>query len=709
MQDPTSAPSQAGSPIAETGSHHEPGSGTMDKLEELCVNTIRFLAIDGVEKAKSGHPGAPMGMADMAFVVWTEFMRHDPAAPDWQNRDRFVLSAGHASMLLYSLLHLTGYPEMTLDELQHFRQWGSKTAGHPEYGDAPGIEVTTGPLGQGFANGVGMGIASKMMAARFNSESDKFKPVSNFIYCFCSDGDLEEGISSEAASLAGHLGLGNLIYLYDDNDITLDGDKRLSFSEDVKKRFEGHGWHVQKIDGHDRQAVRKAIRRAQNVTNQPSLIMAKTIIGRGSPHFQGTSRTHGEPLGPEETKATKEALGWPLEPTFYVPDEVRAEFARKMKKLARERTKWLRGMAFWSAENEELAAEWDRYWSHSLPEGYEMQLVEGAKVEKPIATREISANVIQKLSAIAPFVVGGAADLATSTKTNIKDGGSIERPKGETETPPPFDLFKGRNLHFGIREHAMGAALNGMTLYGPWRAYGSTFLIFSDYMRPAIRLAAVMKIPTIFVYTHDSVFLGEDGPTHQSVEQLFALRLIPNMTLFRPSDGPEMAMAWAYAVGGKHKGPTIIVCTRQKLDIVPHGPAFDPHSVWRGAYVLDGYEEGDFTIIATGSEVPLAVNTANLLRGEGVRARVVSAPSLDLFDRQDAAYRDQVLGTDRGKVVAIEAGRSDGWYKYVSHNALVIGIDRFGASAPAEQIAEHLGFTPEKVAQRVKAWRRPKS
>jgi len=678
-------------------------AGTRDKLEELCVNTIRFLAIDGVEKAKSGHPGAPMGMADMAFVLWTDFMRHDPKQPSWQDRDRFVLSAGHASMLLYSLLHLTGYPEMTMEQLQSFRQWGSKTAGHPEYGDAPGIEVTTGPLGQGFANGVGMGIASKMLAARFNTD-DPFRPVQNWIYVICSDGDLEEGISAEAASLAGHLGLGNLIYLYDDNDVTLDGDKRLSMSEDVKKRFEAAHWHVQKIDGHDRDAVRRAIRKAQRVTDKPSMIMAKTVIGWGSPKFHGTSRAHGEPLGPEEAAATKVALGWPAEPAFYVPDEVRAEFARKVKRLARARKQWDGGMAAWRERNPGLAADWDAYWSHSLPDGYELQLADAGKTDKPIATRELSNQVIQKIGDIAPFVVGGAADLASSTKTNFKTGGSIERPKDNIDNPPPFDLFKGKNLHFGIREHSMGAELNGMTLYGPFRAHGSTFLIFSDYMRPAIRLAALMKIPSIFVYTHDSVFLGEDGPTHQSVEQLFSLRLIPNMTLFRPADGAETGMAWAWAIGNKHEGPTIIVLTRQKVDIIPHAADFDPHQIWRGAYVLDGYADGDFTFIATGSEVTLAVRTAELLRKEGILARVVSAPSLDVFDRQPAEYQNEVLG-DRSRIVAIEAGRSSGWYKYVNHDALIIGIDRFGASAPLADIEKGFGFTPEAVAEKVRGWR----
>ncbi|MGZ4779384.1 MAG: transketolase [Thermoanaerobaculia bacterium] len=697
--------SGTGEAIVAAEESNEPLIGSKDKLEELCVNTIRFLSIDGVEKAKSGHPGAPMGMADMAFVVWTEFMRHDPKAPEWRDRDRFVLSAGHASMLLYSMLHLTGYPEMTIDQLKSFRQWGSKTAGHPEYGEAPGIEVTTGPLGQGFANAVGMGIAAKMMEARFNSGSGDFQPVNSYIYCFTSDGDLEEGISSEAQSLAGHLGLGNLIYLYDDNDITLDGDKRLSMSEDVKKRFEAVGWHVQKIDGHDRNAIRKAIKKAQKVKDQPSIIMCKTIIGRGSPKYQGTSRAHGEPLGPEEAKATKEALGWPLEPTFLVPEEVRAEFQRKVKKLAREHKKWDKGMEAWRAANPQLATEYDRYWARTMPEGYEMQLVEAAKNDKPAATRDLSNAAIQKIGALVPWVVGGAADLSGSTKTTFKDGGNIVRPKDDIKDPPKLELFKGRNIYWGIREHAMGAAVNGMTLYGSFLSYGSTFLIFSDYMRPAIRLAALMHIPSIFVYTHDSVFLGEDGPTHQSIEQLFALRLIPNMTLFRPTDGAEMAMAWAWAVGGKHKGPTIIVGCRQKLDPIPRGPNFDPHEIWKGAYVLDRYAEGDITFIATGSETPLAIKSADLLRNEGIRARVVSAPSLDVFDRQDVSYQNHVLG-DRSKVIAIEAGRTSGWYKYVNHDALVIGIDRFGASAPAEQIAEHLGFTPQKVAERVRRWRK---
>ncbi|HEX9161622.1 MAG TPA: transketolase [Thermoanaerobaculia bacterium] len=703
MDDQTSAATEGATAIALAEESNEPKIGSKDKLEELCVNTIRFLAVDAVEKANSGHPGTPMGMADIGYVVWTEFLHHDPKDPHWKNRDRFILSAGHASMLLYALLHLTGYRDMTLDELEHFRQWGSRTAGHPEYGHAQGIEATTGPLGQGIAMSVGMALAAKMMKARFDSD-DAFKPVDHYIYGICSDGDLEEGISSEASSIAGHLGLGNLIFFYDDNHISIEGETRLAFSEDVKKRFDAIGWHTQRIDGHDRSAIRKAIRKAQKVTDRPSLILARTIIGWGSPKYHGTARAHGEPLGADEVKATKAALGWPQEPTFYVPDEVRAEFARKTKKLSRERKKWEKGMDEWRARNPQLAAEWDRYWSHSLPDGFENDLVAASKTDKPAATRALSGQVIQKLAAIAPFVVGGSADLAPSTSTLMKDAGSIERPKGKEDDEPSLDLFKGRNLHFGIREHAMGAIVNGMTLYGPFRCFGATFLIFSDYMRAAVRLACLMKIPSIFVYTHDSVFLGEDGPTHQPIEHLWALRLIPNMTLWRPGDGVETAMAWAWAAKND-EGPQVLVFTRQKLDIVPHGDGFDPHVVWRGAYVLDGYDDGDITLIATGSELSLAVKTADLLRSRGVRPRVVSAPSLDAFDRQDVDYQNSVL-PDRSRVVAIEAGRSSGWYKYVNHDALIIGIDRFGASAPWEQIAEHLGFTPEKVAQRIEEWMR---
>ena len=697
---PGSTAAEGAAAIAVAEQSNQPVVGKKDKLEELCVNTIRFLAVDAVEKAKSGHPGTPMGMADMAFVLWTEFLRHDPQGTHWPNRDRFVLSAGHASMLLYSLLHLTGHEDMTLDELRNFRQWGSRTAGHPEYGHASGIEVTTGPLGQGFAHGIGMALGAKMLAARFNN-ADPFKPVDHFVYSICSDGDLMEGISAEAASIAGHLGLGNLIYFWDDNNISIEGEMRLAFSEEVKKRFEAVGWHVQSIDGHDRAAIRKAIKRAQRVTDRPSLIAAKTVIGWGSPKYHGTARAHGEPLGGDEVKATKEALGWPQEPTFHVPDEVRAEFLRKTKKLARERKVWEKELAAWRERQPQLAEQWDRYWSHSVPENFDAALLEAAKSEKAVATRALSGQVIQKLAGLAPFVVGGSADLAPSTNTLIKEAGSVERAKGAGAKPPAEDVFAGRNLHFGIREHAMGAIVNGMTLYGAWRCYGATFLIFSDYMRPSVRLAALMKVPSIFVYTHDSVFLGEDGPTHQPIEHLWALRLIPDLTLFRPADGNEVAMAWSYAVRNT-AGPTLLVLTRQKVEPIVHGASFDAQSILKGAYVVSGYEQGDVTFIASGSEVSLAIKSAERLRGEGVNARVVSAPSLSLFDRQPAEYQNEILG-DRSRLVCIEAGRSDGWYKYASHDALVIGIDHFGNSAPYEVIAEQYGFTPEKVAAKVRA------
>ncbi len=677
------------------------------RLEERCLNTIRFLSVDAVDKANSGHPGTPMALADIAFVIWTEFLRHDPKRPNWENRDRFVLSAGHASMLLYSMLHLTGYEDMTLDQLKNFRQWGSNTAGHPEYGHASGIEVTTGPLGQGFANAVGMGLASKMMAARFNLGPQpgdaSFKPIDHFIYVICSDGDLEEGISAEAASLAGHLGLGNLIYFYDDNKISIEGETRLSFSEDVKKRFEACGWQVQRIDGHDRTAIRRAIRKAQRVNDKPSIIIARTTIGFGSPNKAGSHEVHGAPLGAEETKAAKKNLGWPTEPAFLVPDDVKAEFTKRTKKMVRARRKWDKAMKEWRAAAPELAAEWDRYWKHEVPAGLASQLLAAAKVEKATATRAISGQVIQRLASLVPFVVGGSADLAPSNNTLIKGAGSLERSEGADDIVPSLDVFAGRNLHFGIREHAMGAIVNGITLYGSWRAYGGTFLMFADYMRPSVRLASLMKIPSIFVFTHDSVFLGEDGPTHQPVEHFFALRLIPGMTMFRPGSPTEVAMAWHHAVSNDG-GPTLIVLSRQKLAPVGSADGSEAKDVLKGAYVLGGFEEGDFTFVATGSELPLAVAAAEVLKKRGYRPRVVSAPCLDLFDRQPREYQDAVLGRDRSRVVAIEAGRRDGWYKYVSHDGLVIGIDTFGVSAPYERIAEEWGFTPDKVAENVMEW-----
>lgn len=696
---PTETAREARRAMGAAEARNEPMSAE-ERLEQLAVDTIRFLSVDAVEAAKSGHPGTPMGLADIGFVLWTEYLRHDPQRPGWSNRDRFILSAGHASMLLYSLLHLSGYPEMTLEELKNFRQWGSKTAGHPEYGHAAGIEVTTGPLGQGFANGVGMGLAAKMLAARF--DSGEFKPVDHYIYALCSDGDLMEGISHEAASIAGHLGLGNLIYFWDDNQISIEGGTRLAFSEDIKKRFESYGWHAVGIDGHDRAAIRKAIRKAQRVTDRPSLIMARTVIGYGSPNLHGTADAHGAPLGPEEALATKKALGWPAEPSFLVPDEVRELFRKRTAKLARERKRWEKKMKEWRGGNPLLGELWDHFWSRELPRNAASEMLAAAKSDKAIATRALSGQVLQKVATLVPFVVGGSADLAPSNNTLLKGEGSIER-ESETSEAPPLEVFLARNLHFGVREHAMGAAINGMVLYGSWRAYGGTFLIFSDYQRPSIRLAALMGIPSVFVFTHDSVFLGEDGPTHQPVEHLFALRAIPNLHLFRPADGPEVAMAWYHALS-RNDGPTALSLTRQKLDPIPRPAGFDAKRILRGAYVLDGFETGEVTLVATGSEVALAVAVAKKLGEKGTKARVVSAPCLELFEAQDAAYQDEVLGHDRDRIVAIEAGRSGGWYRWVGHRALIIGIDRFGASAPYEVIAEKLGFTPDAVLDRIDEW-----
>jgi transketolase len=701
MNEPNQPEQTAAEAKATMGSAEASNSPMSEKerLEQLCVNTIRFLAVDAVEAANSGHPGTPMGMADIAFVLWTEFLRHDPKKPDWPNRDRFILSAGHASMLLYGLLHLTGYPEMTIEELRNFRQWDSRTAGHPEYGHAAGIEVTTGPLGQGFANGVGMALGARMLAARFDSSA--FRPVDHFVYALCSDGDLMEGISHEAASIAGHLGLGSLIYFWDDNEITIEGETRLAFSEDVKKRFEGYGWHVQRIDGHDRSAIRKAIRKAQRVPNKPSLIIAKTVIGWGSPNLHGTAEAHGSPLGAEEAAATKKALGWPAEPAFLVPDEVRDEFKKRTARLARTRRKWDKAMKEWRAESPQVAELWNYFWSRELPESAAEEMVEAAISEKSAATRALSGQVLQKIAELVPFVIGGSADLAPSNNTLLKKEGNIAR--AEEGLTPELPVFAGRNLHFGVREHAMGAILNGLNLYGCWRAYGGTFLIFSDYMRPAIRLAALMKVPSIFVFTHDSIFLGEDGPTHQPIEHLFALRLIPGLHVFRPADGTEVAMAWYHALRRKD-GPVALSLTRQKVEPIARSEEFDSDRILRGAYVVDGHEEGTITIVATGSEVALAIASAKKLWEKGIAARVVSAPCLELFDSQDEAYQRKILGEDRDRLVAIEAGRTDGWWKYVGRKGLVIGVDRFGASAPYEALAEHFGFTPPAVVSRIESW-----
>jgi transketolase len=667
-------------------------------LRRLCVDTIKMLSADAVEKANSGHPGAPMGCADMAFVLWTEFLRFNPDDPDWIGRDRFVLSNGHASMLLYSLLHLCGY-DLSMAELQNFRQWGSKTPGHPEYGHAPGVETTTGPLGQGFANAVGMAIAEQLLSARFNGPG--FAPVDSYIYGICGDGDLMEGVSAEAASLAGRLQLGRLIFLYDDNQISIDGDTDMAFTEDVGKRFEAYGWHVQQIDGHDHAQVRTALHAARAETERPSLIIAETVIGQGSPNKAGKEIVHGAPLGGNELRLTKENIGWPQEPMFLVPEEVRRFFADLKQQKQAEYRAWQERFEAWRSGNPEQADTWDLYMKQVVPADLPEQLVAAVQGESA-ATRALSGKVLQKAAALVPWLVGGSADLAGSNNSIIS-GSPAVGPGGRIDH---FDLtWTGRNLFFGVREHAMGAVANGINLFGGLRCYTATFLVFSDYMRPPVRLAALMRVPTICLYTHDSVFLGEDGPTHQPVEHLWSLRMIPHLTLFRPADGVETAMAWAWALS-RAEGPVLFSLTRQKVPALSRPEGFQPGDVWRGGYLLSDASGAAATLIATGSEVHAALGAQKLLAEKGLAVRVVSMPSVELFHQQPAAYREDVLGGNGARLAVVEAGHPLGWYRLVGKDGLVIGQEDFGASAPAEVLAEKFGFTPTAVAAQVERWLR---
>ncbi len=654
-------------------------------LDQLCVNTIRTLAMDAVQKARSGHPGMPMGMADAAYVLWSQFLKHNPADPGWPNRDRFVLSAGHGSMLLYSLLHLTGY-DLPLQQLQQFRQWNSLTPGHPEYGDTPGVETTTGPLGQGFANGVGMALAERLLADRFNRPG--FEIVGHYTYAIVSDGDLMEGISHEAASLAGHLGLARLIYLYDDNHITIEGNTALAFSENVRQRFEAYGWRVQAVDGHDRAAVAEAIRQAQAETERPSLIMCRTHIGYGSPNKQDTAQAHGEPLGEEEVRLTKEALGWPADSQFLIPDRVLAHFRTALDRGAGAQGEWEALFERYQAAHPDLAAEWKRRLAGELPSGWEEVLPAFAPGDSPIATRSAGGKVMAALAPILPELVGGSADLHPSTKTYLSAYPAVK--KGE---------YGARNLHFGIREHAMGGILSGMALHGGFRPYGSTFLVFSDYMRPSIRLAAMMGVPVIYVFTHDSVFVGEDGPTHQPVEQLASLRAIPGLTVIRPADARETAAAWR-TILEQRDGPVALLLSRQNVPILAET---DPQGVARGGYVIADVADPQVILIASGSEVEPALGAQQLLAGEGIAARVVSMPSWELFEAQPQAYRDSVLPRQVLVRIAVEAAVPLGWERYVGLGGEIIGLQRFGASAPYKVLAEKWGFTAQAVAARAKA------
>ncbi|MBN2008018.1 transketolase [candidate division KSB1 bacterium] len=653
------------------------------ELAKKAANTIRLLAADGVQKANSGHPGMPMGMADCAFVLWTQFLKYNPNDPDWLGRDRFVLSAGHGSMLIYSMLHLSGY-DFSIDDLKLFRQWKSKTPGHPEK-DLPGVETTTGPLGQGFSNGIGMAIAEKMMAARFGDDL-----FNGHVFAIAGDGDMMEGVTSEAASIAGHLKLGNLVYFYDDNSITIEGSTSLAFSEDVGKRFEAYGWHVLKINAHDHEQIAKALQAGIAETSKPTLIIAKSKIGYGSPNKEGSAESHGAPLGQDEVKATKKNLGFPEDKDFYVPDDVREVFAQRAADLKSVYNEWTKKFEAWKKANPEKAALLNAMLNWDAPASLETELLK-AVPEKDVATRASSGTIIQKMAELVPCMVGGSADLDPSCKTFIKASGSIAA-----------GAFDQRNFHFGIREHAMGSIMNGICLHGGFRPFGSTFLVFADYMRPSIRLASLMKLPIVYVFTHDSIFVGEDGPTHQPIEQVASLRLIPGLTVIRPADSYEVALAWAYAV--KHKnGPTALILTRQNVPNLKRAEAGDVSMLSRGAYIISP-EKGvkpDVVLLASGSEVHISLDAQKQLEAEGKSVRVVSIPSVEIFKAQPAAYREDILPAGV-PVVVVEAGTSFGWGDICDSKVTVLGIDQFGSSGPWKELAVKFGFTGNQVAERVR-------
>lgn len=668
------------------------------ELDQLCINTIRALTIDAVQKAKSGHPGLPLGAAPMAYVLWTKFMRFNPRNPKWENRDRFLLSAGHGCMLLYSLLYLTGY-DLTLDEIKNFRQWGSKTPGHPENALTPGIEVTTGPLGQGFANGVGMAMGAAHLAAKFNQKD--FSLIDHYVYAIVSDGDLMEGVAAEAASLAGHLKLGKLIYLYDDNHVTIEGFTDLAFSENVPGRFESYGWHTSTVeDGNDLAAIEAAIRDAQSVGDRPSLISVKTTIGYGMP-TAGTRKAHSDPPGEEAVRETKRHLGWPEDRQFYVPEDALAHFRQTVGRGAEFEREWIELVAEYQEKHSDLGALWQTTVRGELPEDWEEHLPSFEDAE-PVATRVASGQVINALAPHLPMLIGGSADLGVSNNTDIKDGGDFEAGN-----------YDGRIIHFGVREHAMGATMTGMSLNGGLIPYGGTFMCFSDYMRPSIRLACLSEVQVIYVFTHDSVGLGEDGPTHQPVEHLAALRAIPHLFVVRPADVHEVREAWRLAILRRH-APTALALTRQKVPLIDRKVNASATGLRHGGYVLaeavstPTSRGGDrvtpeLILIATGSEVSLALEAREKLQEEGVPARVVSMPCIELFEQQSQDYRDEVLPPSVTTRLAIEAGVRQGWDRYVGPLGDVICLDRFGASAPGDVALKNLGFNVENVLTRARA------
>jgi transketolase len=654
----------------------------MKELDQSSINALRFLAVDAVEKAKSGHPGAPLGCAPITYLLFHKYMQHSPANPKWANRDRFVLSNGHASALLYSVLHLTGY-KVSLEDLQQFRQWGSITPGHPEYRHTDGVEVTTGPLGQGFAMGVGMAVAEKHLAARYNKPD--FNIVDHYTYAIVSDGDLMEGISHETASLAGTLGLGKLIYLYDDNLISLDGPTELSYTEDALKRFEGYHWHVQYVDdGNDLDKISKAIEAAKAVTDKPSLIAVRTIIGYGSPKA-GTNKVHGEAMGAEAVKETKKNLGWPEDKSFYVPDEARKNWLQSVEKGKKSEAEWNQLFAKYKQQYPQLAAEFERVVAGKLAEGWEKSLP-SFPVDKPVATRSAGGKVMESIAAVVPELIGGAADLTASTKTIFKDGGNFHLDPA------------GRNIFFGVREFGMCAMVNGMAAHGGVIPFGSTFFVFTDYCKPALRLAALMKVHSTFVFTHDSIALGEDGPTHQPIEHLMALRAVPELIDFRPADANETAAVWRLAL--ERKRPSFMALSRQDLPILDASKLAIYEGVKRGAYVVEkGGDSPDLLLVATGAELWAVLGAAKQLAEQGIKARVVSMPSWRLFEEQDAAYQQEIF-PDYLPKLAVEAGSPLGWWKYVGRNGDVIGLERFGASAPGARVLEELGFGVKNIASR---------
>ncbi|HEX3086749.1 MAG TPA: transketolase [Pyrinomonadaceae bacterium] len=673
-------------------------SNSTPELDQLCINTIRTLTVDAVQKAKSGHPGLPLGAAPMAYVLWTRFMRYNPRNPRWENRDRFLLSAGHGCMLLYSLLHLTGY-DLSLDEIKHFRQWGSKTPGHPENVLTPGVEITTGPLGQGFANGVGMAMGARHLASRFN-KSD-FPLIDHYIYAIVSDGDLMEGVASEAASLAGHLKLGKLIYLYDDNHVTIEGFTNLAFSENVPQRFESYGWHTSTVaDGNDLAAIDAAVRDAQSVGDRPSLISIKSVIGYGMP-TAGTRKAHSDPPGEEAVRETKRHLGWPEDKQFYIPDEALAHFREAIDRGSEDESEWNELVSAYKEKHADLGRQWQQTISGELPEDWESHLPAFDDAEA-IATRVASGQVINALAPHLPMLIGGSADLGVSNNTDIKDGGDFEAGN-----------YDRRIIHFGVREHAMGATLTGMALNGGLIPYGGTFLTFSDYMRPSIRLACLSEVQVIYVFTHDSIGLGEDGPTHQPIEHLAALRTIPHLFVVRPADVHEVREAWRLAILRRH-APTALALTRQKVPLIDRTKFADAEGLRRGGYILaeaDGVSTASdsdrinpqLILIGTGSEVSLALEARDKLQADGIATRVVSLPCTELFEEQSQDYRDEVLPPSVTTRLAIEAGVRGNWDRYAGPNGDVICLDRFGASAPGEVALKHLGFTVENVVARAGA------